>query len=146
MAVEWFYLLLKPLLLALIDHEVLSGLTTQVINIIMLQGGHKKFLSIISLVNAQIQHHVLCHPHPWCSKHPCGRTFSTTDWEVLEGTPLSQYTPDDHPRGGGGWTPKIDRATRPFLGLSDMRQGCFLNSTVRQGCFFNSTGGHYLFL
>ena len=26
-------------------------------------------------------------------------------------------------------SPKIDRATRPFLGLSDMQQGCFLNST-----------------
>ena len=59
-------------------------------------------------------------------------------------------------RNMGVWTPKIDTATRPFLGLSDMRQGCFLNSTGgqdcflnstgRQGCFLNSTGRHYLFL
>ena len=50
---------------------------------------------------------------------------------------------------------KIDRMTGPYLGLSNMRQGCFLNSTGRQGyflnltggqgCFFNSTGRHYPF-
>ena len=46
----------------------------------------------------------------------------------------------------GVWTPKIDRATQPFLGLSDMQQGLFLNSTGRQGLFLNSTGRQELFL
>ena len=62
----------------------------------------------------------------------------------------------NHDSNVGVWTPKINTVTQPFLGLSDMRQGCFLNSTGRQGCFLNSTGRqgcflnstgrHYLFL
>ena len=46
----------------------------------------------------------------------------------------------------GVGTAKVDRATRPFLGLSDMRQGLFLNSTGRQGLFLNLTGRRGLFL
>ena len=54
------------------------------------------------------------------------------------------------------WTPKIDTATQPFLGLSDMRHGTlskltgqygtFLNSAGRHEAFLNSTGRHYHFL
>ena len=46
----------------------------------------------------------------------------------------------------GVWTLKIDMATQPFLGLTDMRQGCILNLTGRQGCFLNLTGRQGCFL
>ena len=46
----------------------------------------------------------------------------------------------------GVLTPKIDTATRPFLGFSDMRHGVFLNATGRQEHFLNSTGRQELFL
>ena len=53
------------------------------------------------------------------------------------------------------WTPKIDMATRPFLGLSDMQQGGEKDRDKGQGTFLkltwryedlNSTGQHCHFL
>ena len=63
---------------------------------------------------------------------------------------LLLFSPDE-----GVWTPKIDRATWPFLGLSDMRQEllkfdrateAFLKIDRGQELFLNSTGRHYHFL
>ena len=60
--------------------------------------------------------------------------------------PLYMHAPITVPEGV--WTPKIDRATRPFLDLrlSDRRQELFLKSTGRQELFLKSTGRHYHFL
>ena len=46
----------------------------------------------------------------------------------------------------GPLTLKIDTATRPFLGLNDMRHSTFLKSTGRHEVFLNSTGRHYHYL
>ena len=46
----------------------------------------------------------------------------------------------------GPLTLKIDTATRPFLGLNDMRHSNFLKSTGRHETFLKSTGRHEVFL
>ena len=60
----------------------------------------------------------------------------------ITGTSPKSHCQGDAAPSKGVWTPKIYRATRPFLCLSDMQHGVFLNLTVRHEVSLKSTGRH----
>ena len=81
-----------------------------------------------------VSHNYAIRPRPVCQ---CESVVSSTGARGARGAVVM------------GVDPKIDRATRPFLGLSDMLHGdtaLFLKSTGRHDVFLKSTGRHDVFL